>query len=387
MKPNSRCTTVVLVTMALLAFASGTSRAQPGADGKQRPATETRAPAPLLVDLFVSGEGGYHTYRIPALVVTKTGVLLAICEGRKTSRADHGDVDIVARRSTDGGASWGPLYLIHEEGGDAKTTIGNPCPVVDQQTGVIWLPLTRNNDDVLLTSSADDGATWTAPRVITSSVKRDDWTWYATGPGNGIQLTRGPHRGRLVIPCDHRIASIADRRKSSRSHVIYSDDHGTTWQIGGVTDFLMNECAVAELADGSLLLNMRSNRGVHCRGIATSTDGGLTWSDCTNAESLVEPVCQASMIRYTWGTAGDRSRLLFCNPASASGRQHLTVRVSYDEGRTWPRSRLLYGGSAAYSSLAALPARRAALLFERDDYTSITYLEFDQSCLEENVSP
>lgn len=379
MKPSC-CVAIIVLTVSVIGFAGHDfALADPGDEVKKIP------PVPQLVDLFVSGEGGYHTYRIPALIVSKRGVLLAICEGRKTSRADHGDVDVIVRRSMDGGQNWGPIQLIYEEGGDAKTTIGNPCPVVDQQTGVIWLPLTRDNDDVLLVSSADDGKTWTAPRVTTGSVKRDDWTWYATGPGNGIQLARGAHRGRLVIPCDHRIASITDRRKSTRSHVIYSDDHGKTWQIGGITDFLMNECAVAELSDGALLLNMRSNRGLHRRGVATSTDGGFTWSKCTEADALVEPVCQASMIRYTWAQDGQRSRLLFCNPASAAGRKQLTVRISYDEGRTWPQSRLLYGGSSAYCSLAALPDGQASVLFERDDYGRITFARLDRQWLEADI--
>lgn len=343
---------------------------------------QTVAEPDALVDLFVSGQGGYHTYRIPSLVVTTKGTLLAFCEGRKTSRADHGDVDLVVRRSTDGGRQWGPIQLVYEEGGDAKITIGNPCPVVDQQTGVVWLPLTRNNDDVLMISSRDDGVTWSVPRVITASVKRDDWTWYATGPGNGIQLVHGPHLGRLVIPCDHRVAAIAERRKSTRSHVIFSDDHGATWQIGGVTEFLMNECAIAELPDGGLLLNMRSNRGRQRRVIATSTDGGLTWSPCRDDPTLIEPVCQASLIRASWPRDGQPGRLLFCNPASASGRQKLTLRISHDEGRTWPWSQLLYEGSAAYCSLAALPNDQTLVLFERDDYQKISLLQVDLAQLE-----
>ena len=392
MRSQFRAAIAALSVLVLLIAGCVCAVGQAGQD------VQADGPSPKLVDLFVSGEGGYHTYRIPSIIVSQRGTLLAVCEGRKTSRADHGDVDMVCRRSTDGGQTWGPIRLIYEEGGDAKTTIGNPCPVVDQQTGTIWLPLTRDNDDVLLVASTDDGATWSKPRVITSSVKRDDWTWYATGPGNGIQLTRGPHRGRLVIPCDHRIASIADRRKSTRSHVIYSDDHGATWQIGGVTDFLMNECAVVELNDGALLLNMRSNRGLQRRGVATSTDGGLSWSPCTDADALVEPVCQASMIRYTWPENDQRSRLLFCNPASATARKELTLRISYDEGRTWPQRRLLYRGSSAYSSMAVLhsgafadreaaerevAAGEVAVVFERDDYAKITFARLDRRWLEQ----
>src|SRR5262245_19929694 len=190
------------------------------------------AEPPSEVDVFNAGAEGYHTYRIPALVVTKQGTLLAICEGRKTARGDHGDLDLVLKRSSDGGKTWGPLEMIYEEGGEAKVTIGNPCPVVDQDTGVIWLPFTRDNDRVFVTSSGDDGKAWTKPREITADVKGKDWNWYATGPGNGIQLTRGKYKGRLVIPCDHRVGADKNDKANwdhaGRSHVIHSDDHGKT---------------------------------------------------------------------------------------------------------------------------------------------------------------
>lgn len=331
---------------------------------------------PTRIDVFVSGNEGYHTFRIPALVVTEHGKLLAFCEGRKTSRSDHGDVDLVLKRSSDGGRTWGPLELVYEEGGDQKVTIGNPCPVLDRDTRIIWLPFTRDNDDVFVTFSNDDGMSWSRPRMITREVKKENWTWYATGPGNAIQLERGPHKGRLVIPCDHRIKSIADRRKSTRSHVIYSDDHGKSWQLGGSTEPMMNECAVVQLGDGSLMLNMRSNRGRGKRGVSLSRDGGLTWSEPADDASLIEPVCQASLVRYGWDGAESKSRLLFSNPASTSGRHHLTVRLSEDEGKTWPVSKLLYEGSAAYSCLATLPHGKIGIVFERDNYRKITFASF-----------
>ena len=185
------------------------------------------AAEPTRVDVFTAGQEGYHTFRIPALLVSPRGTLLAFCEGRKTGRGDHGDLDLVLKRSGDGGKTWGPVELVYEEGGQEKVTIGNPCPVVDRDTGVIWLPFCRDNDDVLVTSSDDDGRTWSKPRLITADVKKPDWGWYATGPGNAIQLTRGKHRGRLVIPCDHRVkGDDKDWGTAGRSHVIYSDDHG-----------------------------------------------------------------------------------------------------------------------------------------------------------------
>jgi sialidase-1 len=334
------------------------------------------APELKQSDVFTSGTEGYHTFRIPALIVSPKGTLLAFCEGRKTGRGDHGDIDLVLKRSSDGGQSWQPLQVVHEEGDDAEITIGNPCPVVDAETGTIWLPMCRNNDDVLITSSDDDGVTWSKPRVITSSVKGDDWDWYATGPGNGIQLTRGQHKGRLVIPCDHRVKEKGEWNQAGRSHVFYSDDHGRSWKLGGATDWAMNECAVVELPDGRLMLNMRSYRGKKRRGVATSDDGGQSWSEVTDDATLVEPVCQASLIRYTWPDGDGKNLLLFSNPASESARVRLTVRASRDDGATWPVSRLLYEGSSAYSSMAVLGDGQIGVLYERDDYGRISLARF-----------
>ena len=326
----------------------------------------------VRVDVFQSGRDGYHTYRIPALVVAADRSLLAFCEGRKTSRADHGDVDLVLRRSQDGGRSWSRLQVVFEIGNTSKITIGNPCPVVDRQTNRIWLPFTRDNDRVYITSSADHGKTWEPPREITRMVKAADWTWYATGPGTGIQLRRKPYAGRLVIPCDHRVRGAGTRANSTRSHVIYSDDHGQTWQAGQATDWRMNECAVAELADGQLLLNMRSNRGKQRRAIAWSRDGGQSWSPPIEDETLIEPVCQASLI----ATAHQRTPgcLLFCNPASTSQRARLTLRASRDAGRTWSSGRVIDPGAAAYSSLAELPNQEVGVLYERGGYRALTFV-------------
>jgi len=331
---------------------------------------------PDEVKVFTSGKEGYHTFRIPAVIVTPKGTVLAFCEGRKTSRSDHGDLDLVLKRSTDGGRTWGPLELVYEEGGDKKITIGNPCPVIDQSTGRLWLPFCRDNDDVLVISSDDDGKTWSKPRDITADVKAEDWTWYATGPGVGIQLTVGEHRGRLVIPCDHRLrAKDGGWRGAGHSHCIYSDDHGKTWQRGKPTEKSMNECQVVELPDGRLLLNMRSYRGHGCRAVAYSSDGGVTWGECVDDETLIEPVCQASLLRYSWPANG-KSRLLFSNPASTKGRHHLTVRMSYAEANSWPVSRLLCEGSAAYSCLTVLPDGEIGVLYERDNYGHIAFARF-----------
>ncbi len=313
------------------------------------------------IDLFAAGQDGYHTYRIPALITTPKGTVLAFCEGRKNGPSDAGDIDLVMKRSRDGGLTWSPLHIIWDDG---PNTVGNPCCVIDRASGAIWLLLTHNLGEdtevgigqgtsqgtrtVWVTQSPDEGETWSPPREITQTVKARDWTWYATGPGIGIQT----RTGRLIIPCDHAVASDAPR--SLASHIIYSDDHGKHWRLGGVAGDHTNECQVVELSDGSLLLNMRSYHGQNRRAIARSQDGGRTWPDPAFDEALVEPVCQASLLRYEYPHAGTASPLLFSNPAGVT-RDHMMVRLSEDEGVTWPKSRLLWEGPAAYSCLAVMP--------------------------------
>jgi sialidase-1 len=340
-------------------------------------------------DVFVSGREGYHTFRIPALTLTPEGTLLAFCEGRKTSREDLGNNDLVLKRSKDGGRTWGELQLVHEEG---ERTIGNPTVVLDQETGTVWLFMLRDASDVLLTKSTDGGQTWPEPIDITGQVKKPAWGFYAVGPGVGIQLRHGPHQGRLVIPAYHR--ATGDKSGPSTSHVFYSDDHGRSWTLGGAAGPHTNECQLVEtLDDGEsvLLLNMRNHwarsGGRPDRGgqrlVARSRDGGASWSEPDLEGALIEPTCQASVRRFGWPTTGRSGRILFSNPAATS-RKNMTVRLSEDEGRTWPAARTVYAGSSAYSCLAALPEGRAGLLYERDDYGKITFASFTLDWLKQS---
>ncbi len=322
-----------------------------------------------MTDVYASGAEGYHTYRIPGIVLTKKNTLLAFCEGRKTGRGDHGDLDLMLRRSTDGGKTWGPMQLVYEEGGTAKITIGNPCPVVDQKTGTIWLPFCRNNDRVFVTRSDDDGKTWAAPVEITKDVKRPEWGWYATGPGHGIQLSGG----RLVIPCDCGYSKgWGDWKNKGHSFVFFSDDHGKTWKLGGATDRGMNECECVELADGSLLLSMRNYFGKNQRAFAVSEDRGASWSKPEHHEQVYCPTCQSSIQRYS---IKPKNIILYSGPGG-SGRNNLTVRASYDEGKTWPVAKRVYRGGSAYSDLVILPDGAIGCLFERDGYKKITFARF-----------
>jgi sialidase-1 len=325
---------------------------------------------PSQSDVFVGGSEGYHTYRIPGIVLTKKGTLLAFCEGRKTGSGDEGDIDLVLRRSPDHGKTWEPMQLVYEEGGTAKITIGNPCPVLDRQTGTIWLPFCRNNDRVFVTLSTDDGKTWAKPTEITSQVKKPTWQWYATGPGHGIQLSSG----RLLIPCDHSERSVPGRDNAGHSHVFYSDDHGQTWTLGGMSDPYTDECEAVELADKSILLCMRHYVEPKQRAFALSRDGGLTWSKPQKHPEVYCPVCQASIERYSLAP-GTPNRILYSGPGGP-GRTHLTLRMSADEGKTWPVSRVLWPGPAAYSDLVVLPDNTIGCLYERGNkgaYEKITF--------------
>jgi len=342
--------------------------------------------------IFVKGVGGYNIYRIPSLMVSPKGTLLAFCEGREAG--DSSDIDLLLRRSEDGGRTWSRKQVVWDEG---KNVCGNPCPVLDSETGIIWLLMTWNDSRdssrdlhrgtgrdtrrVYVCSSEDDGLSWSQPTEITQCVKRDDWHWYATGPGVGIQLRQEPHRGRLVIPCDY--SSPTD---GYGSHIIYSDDHGASWQLGGSVLGGCNECQVVELADGSLMLNMRLQKnGPGKRGVAMSRDGGLTWSAMKPDPVLIDPVCQASLIRYSLACEQGPNRLLFSNPAqtvppdqTSGDRTRMTVRLSYDEGKTWPVSKLLHEGPSAYSCLAVLPGGDIGCLYEGGDvrYGEIVFARF-----------
>ena len=329
-------------------------------------------------DLFVSGSLGYHTFRIPALAVTTSGTVLAFAEGRRDQGGDTGDIDLVLRRSTDHGLSFEEMSVVVPGGGDVA---GNPAPVVDRDTGRVWLPFCRNNGDgpedmiwageaprtAWITYSDDDGLSWAVPREITADVKDPAWTWYATGPCHGIQL----RNGRLLVPCNHGVGVRFERYVDPlHSHVILSDDHGETWRIAGSTPLGTNECAAVELDDGSIYLNMRCNPSGRSepspdrRGYARSWDGGASFSEAGWHAELPDPGCQGSVVQ----AVGPGAPLAFSNAAS-NARERLTVRTSADGGRSWSSGRVIYAGLAAYSDLCALPDGQIGCLFECGEVT------------------
>ncbi|MCB0689832.1 MAG: exo-alpha-sialidase [Saprospiraceae bacterium] len=318
--------------------------------------------------VFQAGEEGYTCFRIPAIVQCKSGDLLAFAEGRKNGCSDTGDIDLVMKRSGDGGLHWSSLTVIWN---DNQNTCGNPAPVVESKTGHILLLSTWNlgsdrepkiidqqSEDtrrVFILKSKDEGNTWTAAKEITKKVKLPSWTWYATGPGSGIQIQHGNKAGRIVVGCDH----IEAGSKKYFSHAIYSDNRGKSWKLGGSSPLdQVNECEVAELDQGILMMNMRNyNRSQKNRQVMISTDGGESWSNQHHDDVLIEPICQASLQRH-------HELLFFSNPASQEKRVNMTLRVSQDNGQSWTSKLLLHEGPAAYSDLVSVNKTRIGCLYE-----------------------
>lgn len=321
--------------------------------------TDEHLKDPIFIEeeIFEAGTNGYHSYRIPAMITTKNGTLIAFCEGRKNGREDYGDIDLVARRSTDNGATWGDLFVIWDEG---EGTCGNPTPVVDQATGTIWLFMSYNDEffdgtngmdewgdrRVYTIKSDDDGITWTELTDRTNELVPLDYVWDAVGPGNGIQIGSGEFKGRMVIPAGNRI--------------IYSDDHGQTWSYNRINPTESYENTVVELCNGNYMINSRSSAGK--RRVSTSDDNGLTWSDWNTTGDLTESGCQASLIRFNTDYP---PRLLFINPDTESTlRGNMTVKVSYDEGQNWPVKRLINSWPGGYSSMSVSTDGQVASLQE-----------------------
>jgi len=320
--------------------------------------------------LFKSSSDSYQTFRIPAIVTTNSGKILAFAEGRVNGSSDTGDIDLVMKSSTNGGKTWSPLQIIWN---DKNNVCGNPAPVVDKETGEIHLLITWNLGDdherdiisgkskntrrVFISSSLNDGEDWTIPKEITATTKLKNWTWYATGPCHGIQLKHGQNKGRLIIPCDH----IEAQTQKYYSHIIYSDDHGKTWQLGGSTpQDKVNECTVAELPDGKLILNMRNyDRSQKSRKICFSSNGGITWSDIKPDTALIEPICQASLLY-----SEINNTLYFLNPASTKSRTNMTLKSSSDLGHSWQAVKVLYAGASAYSDMTLIDKNKLACLYE-----------------------
>jgi len=321
--------------------------------------------APVTTDVFVSGQEGYHTYRDPSVVATKAGTVLVFCEGRAT-QADHAHNKIVLKRSMDGGASWYGLQTIADAGDDC---LNNATSLILESGRVLLMYQKYKDgfdehdaapgytDDAICRTytiySDDDGKTWSAPGEITRQVKREAVvTSVAVGPGVGIQLRRGEHRGRIIMPFNQGPYG------QWRVYAVYSDDGGKSWEMGELapeeSKGMANEVQMVERSDGSIYLNARSMGGRYRRKTAVSDDGGQTWSGLKDDPALIEPQCMGSVIRYSDPLDGKKNRILFSNPAALTQRVNGTVRLSYDDGATWPVAKTIRTGKFDYSCLGVL---------------------------------
>lgn len=336
---------------------------------------------PAHVEVFSPRADGYPAIRIPSLVVTQAGTLLAFAEGRQGG--DHSENDLIVKRSEDNGATWTELQIVNESG---ELSLNNPQAVV-LDSGRILLMYQQSKlgefkarpgfgKDAYVTFtqfSDDDGVTWSTPKDMTRQTKRAEYvTSVASGPGIGIVLRRGQHKGRILMPFNQ--GPFGDWRV----YAAYSDDGGESWAMGEVPEEdgkgHANEVQFVELSDGTVMLNARSQGkgSTKHRKVAFSKNGGVTWSKLEDDPALIEPTCQASILRYSWPETG-ASRILFCNPATQKARSKGLLRMSEDEGKTWTWSKEIYSGTFAYCCLAKLKDDRVGILFEKDNYRTISF--------------
>ena len=343
-------------------------------------------------DVFVAGEDGVSLYRIPGVVVTAKGTVLAYCEARRKSSSDWGEIEIHLRRSTDGGRTWSAAQQIAHRGErirgtsgnpefDREQTVNNPVAIVDHQTGAVEFLYCVNYARCFSMRSVDDGQTWSSPQEITPIFegfrKSCDWKVLATGPGHGIQL----QSGRLVVAVWLAYGGVRDHHPSVAA-TIFSDDHGTTWQAGDIAvpnDGLFrdpNETMLAECSDGRVLLVSRSESKSSRKILTWGPNGATGWSIPEFHDSLPEPICMASVLSFR-----DRPGVLvFSNPHSLARdkagieipggrgkRENLSLKLSRDNGRTWSVNRTLEPGKSAYSDLASLPDGTLLCFYEADN--------------------
>ncbi|SDJ52300.1 sialidase-1 [Streptomyces indicus] len=357
-----------------------------------------------------SQDPGYACFRIPAVVKTTKGTLLAFAEGRVNDCSDAGDIDLVLKRSTDGGRTWGPLQVINEGDGD---THGNPAPIVDRETGRIVLAETYNTGRTdgkncavpcdrtpHMQHSDDDGLTWSKPRDLSDQILPDHWnSWYATGPHHGVQLSRGKHKGRLVFGVNTETWD-GTRVTANHAALITSDDGGDNWRIGATDTYPVSakdgtfrqkpsEMALTERPDGSLYINGREQDGTDLghRTHAVSRDGGDSFTGpFTTIPDFYTPQVQGSTLQF-------KGRMLFAGPADPDRRRTMMVRSSYDGGRTWDsvdRGTQVTADWSGYSDMVLADEDTVGLMYEGgavDARDEIRFARFTEDWLKPRRGP
>jgi sialidase-1 len=355
------------------------------------------------IPVFTSGTDGYKTYRIPSIIRLPNGDLLAFCEGRVNGASDFGDIDIVMKRSRDRGKSWTSMQTV----ADADSLqAGNPAPVVDLTDpaipgGRIFLFYNTGNNhegevrkgnglrEVWYKTSIDNGQNWSDAVNITSQVHRpkqtkfnpaydfsEDWRSFANTPGHAMQFQKGKYRGRIFLAANHSAGDPQKQFMDYRAFGYYTDDHGKTFQISDDVDLPgSNESSAAELSSDRIMMNSRNQRGdVRKRIVSISSNGGAEWDTTYFDNTLTDPVCQGSLL------ALGNNVIAFSNAADEKRRDNLTVRISFDEGRTWKKNMLVDNSPdgtrkdfTAYSDLVLLRRNKIGILYERDGYKQIVF--------------
>lgn len=350
------------------------------AEGEGGTQVHTQRPQFKEMTLFKAGMEGYHSFRVPAIVSTRRGTLLAFSEGRKSSSEDYGHIDIVYKRSTSNGTSWSPLKVLFTKD---EGSCNNPTAVADLINGRVSIIMSYNDSKyaregvskeheaidewgerrVFLNWSDDDGLTWNNEQDVTKELLPRNYTWDAIGPGAGIQLRYGAKAGRLIIPALGRN--------------LFSDNHGISWQSQPIRSGT-SEGTIIQLCNGDLLRNDRGESGAfrarRRRQVSVSTNYGNSWSSWKSNEELLDPLCQASLLRYNDSYP---QRLLFLNPATTLNgivnRKKMSVRISYDDGLSWPVERQLDGNNGGYSSMAKTEDGQVASLQESRTNNNTAY--------------
>ena len=335
------------------------------------------------LDLFKAGDGGYKVYHIPGIAVTAKGTVLAWCEARKKG-GDWDDIHILLRRSADEGKTWGdpksiadvpgpktknPFSLVMKNVDPNDVTYNNPVLIPDRD-GTVHMLFCLEYMRCFYQRSADDGVSWSTPIEITAAFEKFraayDWKVLATGPDHGIQIKNG----RLIVPVWLSTGTGGNAHRPSVTATIFSDDSGKTWHAGDIavpcTEEWINpnETVAIELADGRVMLNVRSESKTHRRLITTSKDGATGWSMPKFDDALLEPICMGGIVRFSTAESGGKNRILFSNPDNLSradgkevpgknrDRRNVSVKLSYDEGQTWAVNKSVEPGWSAYSDLA-----------------------------------
>jgi sialidase-1 len=356
--------------------------------------------------VFVSGTEGFKSFRIPAIVRAPNGDLLAFAEGRVAGSGDFGDIDIVMKRSKDGGKNWSAIQTVAAYD---NLQAGNPAPVVDLTDpkfpkGRLFLFYNTGNNhenevrkgnglrEVWYKTSTDAGMSWSEPVNITLMVHRpnqpklnakynfkEDWRSYANTPGHAMQFTSGTYKGRIYVAANHSAGAPKPHGTDYQAHGFFSDDHGKTFKLSEDISFEgSNESTAAELSSGRLMFNARNQKGdVKARIVAVSNDGGAKWDTTYFDHNLPDPVCEGSIL--TVGNYKSKNILAFSNAANTQKRDNLTLRISFDDGKTWTKKYSVDQSTAgendytAYSDLVQTGKKSIGVLYEVNNYKAIAF--------------